>query len=71
MSQQQDIINDKSKVMIFDSVGILAKIYSMLISRCWRWNGQNGLHNTLEPAVFKIIVIIGIILINLTKLKNL
>ena len=60
MSQHQDIINDKSKVMIVDSVGLLTKIYSYAdIAYVGGGMGKTGLHNTLEPAVFKIPVIIG------------
>lgn len=60
MSQHQDIINDKSKVMIVDSVGLLTKIYSYAdIAYVGGGIGKTGLHNTLEPAVFKIPVIIG------------
>ena len=60
MSQHQDIINDKSKVMIVDSIGLLTKIYSYAdIAYVGGGMGKTGLHNTLEPAVFKIPVIIG------------
>ena len=50
----------KSKVMLVDSVGILTKIYSYAdIAYVGGGMGTTGLHNTLEPAVFKTPVIIG------------
>ena len=46
--------------MIVDSVGILTKIYSYAdVAYVGGGMGKTGLHNTLEPAVFKIPVIIG------------
>ena len=49
-----------SKVMLVDSVGILTKIYSYAdIAYVGGGMGTSGLHNTLEPAVFKTPVIIG------------
>lgn len=49
-----------SKVMLVDTVGILTKIYSYAdIAYVGGGMGTSGLHNTLEPAVFKTPVIIG------------
>ena len=46
--------------MLVDSVGILTKIYSYAdIAYVGGGMGTTGLHNTLEPAVFKTPVIIG------------
>ena len=46
--------------MIVDSIGLLTKIYSYAdIAYVGGGMGKTGLHNTLEPAVFKIPVIIG------------
>ena len=60
MSQYRNFENEKPKVMIVDSIGVLAKIYSYAdIAYVGGGMGTNGLHNTLEPAVFKIPVIIG------------
>ena len=60
MSQYRNFENEKPKVMIVDSVGILTKIYSYAdIAYVGGGMGKTGLHNTLEPAVFKIPVIIG------------
>tara|TARA_B100001057_G_C22858683_1_gene953632 strand:+ start:2111 stop:3352 length:1242 start_codon:yes stop_codon:yes gene_type:complete len=60
MSQYPDVVGEKPKVMIVDSIGVLAKIYSYAdIAYVGGGMGTTGLHNTLEPAVFKIPVIIG------------
>ncbi len=60
MSQHQHVEGEKTKVMIVDSIGVLAKIYSYAdIAYVGGGMGTTGLHNTLEPAVFKIPVIIG------------
>ena len=60
MSQYPHVVGEKSKVMIVDSIGVLAKIYSYAdIAYVGGGMGTTGLHNTLEPAVFKIPVIIG------------
>lgn len=48
------------KIFIIDSIGILTKIYSYAnIAYVGGGMGTTGLHNTLEPAVFGIPVIIG------------
>jgi len=47
-------------LIIVDSVGILTKLYSYAdISYVGGGMGKSGLHNTLEPAVYKIPVIVG------------
>ena len=47
-------------VLIIDSVGLLSKIYSYAdIAYVGGAVGNTGLHNTLEPAVFGIPIIIG------------
>ena len=54
----KDLIN--SEVLIIDSIGILSKIYSYAdIAYVGGAMGNTGLHNTLEPAVFAIPIIIG------------
>ncbi|MFI2741907.1 3-deoxy-D-manno-octulosonic acid transferase [Zhouia sp. PK063] len=48
------------KVFIVDTIGILTKIYSYAnIAYVGGGMGTTGLHNTLEPAVFGIPVLIG------------
>ncbi len=55
---REDLTN--SQVFIIDTVGILSKIYSYAdISYVGGAMGNTGLHNTLEPAVFGIPIIIG------------
>lgn len=59
-SQQND--NDLStyQVFIVDTIGILSKIYSYAdIAYVGGAMGNTGLHNTLEPAVFGVPIIIG------------
>ena len=47
-------------VLIIDSIGLLSKIYSYAdIAYVGGATGTTGLHNTLEPAVFGIPIIIG------------
>ena len=47
-------------VIIIDSVGMLTSVYAYAdIAYVGGGMGNTGLHNTLEPAVFKIPVIIG------------
>ena len=56
--KSQDLTN--SQVFIIDTVGILSKIYSYAdIAYVGGAMGHTGLHNTLEPAVFGIPIIIG------------
>ena len=56
-----DKINSKYfKILIIDCVGILTKIYSYAdISYVGGGMGNSGLHNILEPAIFKSPIIIG------------
>ncbi|WP_194766699.1 3-deoxy-D-manno-octulosonic acid transferase [Tamlana sp. I1] len=50
----------ESKVFIVDTIGILSKIYNYAdIAYVGGALGSTGLHNTLEPAVFGIPIIIG------------
>ena len=50
----------KTQVFIIDTIGILSKIYSYAdIAYVGGAMGGTGLHNTLEPAVFGIPIIIG------------
>ncbi|WP_317040080.1 3-deoxy-D-manno-octulosonic acid transferase [Pustulibacterium marinum] len=50
----------EAKVLIIDTIGLLTKIYSYAdIAYVGGGMGNTGLHNTLEPAVFGIPVVIG------------
>ncbi|WP_298495532.1 glycosyltransferase N-terminal domain-containing protein [uncultured Algibacter sp.] len=56
--KDKDLIN--TKVFIVDTIGILTKIYSYAdIAYVGGAMGNTGLHNTLEPAVFGVPIIIG------------
>lgn len=56
--EEKDI--SKSQVLIVDTIGLLSKIYSYAdIAYVGGAMGHTGLHNTLEPAVFGIPIIIG------------
>ncbi|MDG1728829.1 MAG: glycosyltransferase N-terminal domain-containing protein [Algibacter sp.] len=74
IKQLQEKINSKSvlftekkdkdlsnyQVLIVDTIGILSKIYSYAdIAYVGGAIGNTGLHNTLEPAVFGIPIVIG------------
>ncbi|TLF44298.1 3-deoxy-D-manno-octulosonic acid transferase [Maribacter aurantiacus] len=50
---------DDTQVLIIDSIGLLTKIYSYATVAYVGGGFATGLHNTLEPAVFGIPVIIG------------
>jgi len=50
---------EKSQILIVDTVGLLTKIYSYAQYAYVGGGFATGLHNTLEPAVFGIPVIIG------------
>lgn len=51
---------DGAQVLIVDTIGLLTRIYSYAdIAYVGGGMGSTGLHNTLEPAVFGIPVIIG------------
>jgi 3-deoxy-D-manno-octulosonic-acid transferase len=50
----------KTQVLIVDTIGLLSKIYSYAdIAYVGGAYGTTGLHNTLEPAVFGVPIIIG------------
>ena len=50
----------EQKVLILDTIGLLSKVYaSAHIAYVGGALGTSGLHNTLEPAVFGIPIIIG------------
>lgn len=50
----------KAQVFILDTIGILSKVFSYAdIAYIGGAMGHTGLHNTLEPAVFGVPVIIG------------
>jgi len=50
----------KARVLVIDTIGLLSKIYSYAdIAYVGGALGTTGLHNTLEPAVFGIPIIIG------------
>lgn len=50
---------EKSQVLIVDTIGLLTKIYAYAQFAYVGGGFATGLHNTLEPAVFGIPVIIG------------
>ena len=50
---------EKFDVIIIDTIGILTKIYSYADVAYVGGGFATGLHNTLEPAIFSIPVIIG------------
>mgnify|MGYP001432818215 CR=1 FL=1 len=58
---EKDITDlQKAQVFIIDTIGILSKIYSYAdIAYVGGAMGTTGLHNTLEPAVFGVPIIIG------------
>ncbi len=59
-SKKEDVDLKKADVFIADTIGILSKIYSYAdIAYVGGALGNTGLHNTLEPAVFGIPIIIG------------
>lgn len=56
--ESEDLSN--VKVFIIDTIGLLSKIYSYAnIAYVGGAMGTTGLHNTLEPAVFGVPIIIG------------
>ncbi|WP_298555923.1 glycosyltransferase N-terminal domain-containing protein [uncultured Algibacter sp.] len=59
-SKKNDTVLTEFKVFIIDTIGLLSKIYSYAdIAYVGGALGNTGLHNTLEPAVFSIPIIIG------------
>ena len=61
-----------TKVLIVDSIGILTKLYSYSdISYVGGGMGNSGLHNILEPAIFKNPILIGKNYINFPEARDL
>ncbi len=59
-SQKESLDVSSFQVFIIDTIGILSKIYSYAdIVYIGGAVGNTGLHNTLEPAVFGVPIIIG------------
>lgn len=59
-SELMKTTNSKADILLIDCVGILTKIYSYAtIAYVGGGMGDKGLHNTLEPAVFGIPVLVG------------
>ena len=59
-SEKQNKKLNSASVLIIDTIGLLSKIYSYAdIAYVGGALGNTGLHNTLEPAVFGIPIIIG------------
>jgi 3-deoxy-D-manno-octulosonic-acid transferase len=59
-SEKEDENLEKAQVFIVNTIGLLSKIYSYAdIAYVGGAFGKTGLHNTLEPAVFGIPIIIG------------
>ena len=67
----QNNINS-AKVLIIDSIGLLTKLYSYSdLSYVGGGMGQSGLHNILEPAIFKNPILIGKNYLNFPEAKDL
>jgi 3-deoxy-D-manno-octulosonic-acid transferase len=61
-----------AKVLIIDSIGLLTRLYSYSdISYVGGGMGNSGLHNILEPAIFKNPILIGKNYLNFPEAKNL
>ena len=61
-----------AKVLIIDSIGLLTRLYSYSdISYVGGGMGTSGLHNILEPAIFKNPILIGKNYLNFPEAKNL
>ena len=59
-SEKDEINLQEQDIFIIDTIGLLSKIYSYAsIAYVGGAAGTTGLHNTLEPAVFGVPVIIG------------
>ncbi|MCB0428155.1 MAG: 3-deoxy-D-manno-octulosonic acid transferase, partial [Mangrovimonas sp.] len=59
-SEKDSVDLKEMKVLIIDTIGLLSKIYSYAsIAYVGGAAGTTGLHNTLEPAVFGVPIIIG------------
>lgn len=64
--------NSKSNLLIVDSIGLLSTIYSYAdIAYVGGGMSTSGLHNTMEPAVFKIPIVIGKNYQNFNEAKDL
>lgn len=60
MSELNKINAIECSVLIIDSIGLLTSLYNYAdIAYVGGGMGSTGLHNTLEPAIFKIPVIVG------------
>ena len=58
-SEWEDEVGTSAEVLIVDTIGLLTKIYSYADFAYVGGGFATGLHNTLEPAVFGIPVLIG------------
>lgn len=58
-SEGSSAINSQAGVLILDTIGLLTRVYSYAALAYVGGGFATGLHNTLEPAVFGIPVIIG------------
>tara|TARA_R110002049_G_scaffold309311_1_gene521146 strand:- start:1682 stop:2917 length:1236 start_codon:yes stop_codon:yes gene_type:complete len=59
-SNKDEKVLKNASIFILDTIGILSKVYSYAdIAYVGGAYGHTGLHNTLEPAVFGIPIIIG------------
>ena len=59
-SERNSVDLTQMKILIIDTIGLLSKIYSYSnIAYVGGAAGNTGLHNTLEPAVFGVPIIIG------------
>lgn len=59
-SEKESVDISNAKIFIIDTIGLLSKIYSYVdIAYVGGAMGSTGLHNTLEPAVFGVPIIIG------------
>ena len=64
--------NSKSNLLIIDSIGLLSTIYSYAdIAYVGGGMSTRGLHNTMEPAVFKIPIVVGKNYQNFNEVKEL
>ncbi|MEP1490446.1 MAG: glycosyltransferase N-terminal domain-containing protein [Algibacter sp.] len=59
-SEKESANLQEAKVFIIDTIGLLTKIYNYAnVAYVGGAMGNTGLHNTLEPAVFEMPIIIG------------
>ena len=59
-SERNSVDLTQMKILIIDTIGLLTKIYSYAnIGYVGGAAGNTGLHNTLEPAIFGVPIIIG------------